>query len=185
MTGCRAARRALALAALLGLPLPAAAEGGGTVRVGDHPGFGRIVFQFAGPTGFRVQADGDRVALTFDGAPSVASPGALPRNVRSIVGKPGGATVLIGPGSEVRSYAVESRVVLDVLDPPAPRTAQPLARRAGQPQPGPARQGQPSQGQPSQGQPSQGQPSQANRARARRDRARRGRDRCSRGRTRP
>ena len=128
----RTARGAMALAALLAAPLPAAAEGGGTVRVGDHPGFGRIVFEFAGPTGFHVATEGDRVAVTFDGAPSVTSPGALPRNVRSILGGPGSAAVLLGPGARVRSYSVENRVVLDVLDPaPPPRAARPPAQRPG------------------------------------------------------
>ena len=119
-------------AALALLPVAALAQGTGAARVGNHPGFGRVVFEFASPTGFQQSGEGDRVVLTFDGAPAVASPGALPRNVRSVLGGTGTATLLLLPGARARAAQIGNRVVIDVLDPPAPRPQRPPpARLAG------------------------------------------------------
>jgi hypothetical protein len=87
------------------------------VKVGSFPGYGRIVFEFARPTGFEVaEADG-RAQVVFTGAPVLGKAKGLPRNVRAIEGAAGSATLVLAPGARVRSTRQGNRVVIDVLDP--------------------------------------------------------------------
>jgi hypothetical protein len=87
------------------------------VRVGDHTDFGRVVFDFVHFTGFRASRDGDRLVLRFDSKDLVASPPALPRNVRTMAGGLGQAELTVAPGAEVRTLRVGDRIALDVIDP--------------------------------------------------------------------
>jgi len=117
-----AAVAAAVAAVLAGGPGAALAQGAGTIRTGDHPGFGRIAFEFSEPTKFNLAVSGDRVIVVFEGAPVIGSPGAPPRNVRNIQGGQGAATLLLSPGARARPAAMGNWVVIDVLDPPrAPR----------------------------------------------------------------
>ena len=122
-------RRGLWFAAVVVLAAPwvAQAQGAATIRMADHPGFGRIVFEFPAPVTFNLAVDGNRVMVVFDGAPSIGVAGAPPRNVRSVQGGQGAATLVLSPGARARSSAVGNRVVVDVLDPP--RTARAAAGR--------------------------------------------------------
>ena len=113
------------------LPMAALAQDAAEVHVGDRPGFGRIVFEFQQPTTYDMVREGDRVMLVFAGAPSVEAPGRLPRNVRSIQGGHGSATLLLAPGARVRPAGIGNRVVVDVMDPPGVRAAKPAASRMG------------------------------------------------------
>ena len=135
-SGLLGARRRLRFAAALAVAAPwaAQAQGAATVRVADHPGFGRIVFEFPAPVTFNLAVDGDRVLVVFDGAPAIGAAGAPPRNVRSIQGGQGAATLVLSPGARARSSALGNRVVVDVLDPP--RTARAVAGRGGARAPG-------------------------------------------------
>ncbi len=124
MTGpLHAAAVAAVVAAILAAgPGAALAQNAGAMHTGDHPGFGRVVFEFNEPTKFNLAVSGDRVIVVFEGAPVVSSPGAPPRNVRNIQGGQGAATLLLVPGARARPAAMGNRVVVDVLDPPrAPR----------------------------------------------------------------
>ena len=124
--------RVLRLALLAtALPMAALAQDAAEVHVGDRPGFGRIVFEFQQPTTYDMVREGDRVMLVFAGAPSVEAPGKLPRNVRSIQGGHGSATLLLAPGARVHPAGIGNRVVVDVLDPPGARAAKPAASRMG------------------------------------------------------
>ena len=120
-------------AALVLMPMAALAQDAGAARIGNHPGFGRVVFEFASPTGFQQSGDSDKVVLTFDGAPAVTSPAALPRNVRSVLGGAGTATLLLLPGARARAAQIGNRVVIDVLDPPAVRPPRPPAAKPPEP----------------------------------------------------
>ena len=121
-------RLRLAAAVVLAAPWAAQAQGGATVRMADHPGFGRIVFEFPAPVTFNLAVDGDRVMVVFDGAPAIGAAGAPPpRNVRSVTGGQGAATLVLSPGARARSSSVGNRVVIDVLDPV--RTARAAAGR--------------------------------------------------------
>lgn len=112
-------RRAAILASIMAAAASSAFAGdAGVVRTVNHPGFGRLVFEFAGPTEYNLAVDGDRVMVVFEGAPAIASPGVLPRNVRGIQGGQGAATLLLSPGARARPTVIGNRVVIDVLDPP-------------------------------------------------------------------
>lgn len=96
---------------------PGLANAQAPVRVGNYPGFGRVVFEFAKPTSFDVAEDGGRLLITFQGAPALAAAKGLPRNVRAIQGVGGLATLVLVPGAHIRSSQQGNRVVIDVLDP--------------------------------------------------------------------
>ncbi len=101
------------------------------MRVGTHDGFGRVVFEFAAPTPFKLQRDGDAVVLSFAGAGQVPPAGGT-RNIASVAGGAATATVTVAPGSTLRTMRLGNRVVVDVLDPagakPAPSAKPPAAR---------------------------------------------------------
>lgn len=103
------------------LVAPALASAQSTVRVADYPGFGRVVFEFAAPTAFEVEEQGDRLQVVFEGAPMVGTAPRLPRNVRAIQGGAGSATLVLAPGARFRSYRERNRVGIDVMDPPPSR----------------------------------------------------------------
>ncbi len=107
----------LGWAALAALAPWAALADTAAVRVADHPGFGRVVFEFAAPTPYEMAVDGDRVILVFDGAPVIGPAGAPPRNVRLMQGGTGSATLVLSPGARARAVAMGNRVVLDIMDP--------------------------------------------------------------------
>ena len=115
---------------LLAATLPGAAWAQVSVRAGDHPGFGRVVFDFAAPTGFDLVEDGGRVLVVFEGGPALGAAPPPPRNVRSIRAAEGSATLILIPGARVRSARMGNRVVLDVRDPAPDRPARVAARAA-------------------------------------------------------
>ncbi len=117
-------RALLFAAAVLSAGL-ARAEVPASVRVGDHPGFGRIVFDFPEPTSFDLVERGNRLLVTFSGAATIGTPGTVPRNVLSLAGGQGSATVLLTPGARVRPSQAGNRVVIDVLDSPPTRARLP------------------------------------------------------------
>ena len=124
--------RVLRLALLAtALPMAALAQDAASARMIDHPGFGRVVFEFQQPTTYDMVREGDRLMLVFAGAPSVQVPGKLPRNVRSIQGGHGSATLLLAPGARVHPAGIGNRVFIDVLDPPGSRAPKMAAGRAG------------------------------------------------------
>ncbi len=96
---------------------PSLASAQALVHVADYPNFGRVVFEFAVPTGFKVVEKDDRLLITFEGAPQVGAASRLPRNVRAIQGGAGSATLVMAPGARFRSFRERSRVGIDVFDP--------------------------------------------------------------------
>ncbi len=130
---------------LLLAAVPAYAADTVDVRMGEHPGFGRVVFEFAAPTPFRMERDGDAVTLHFDGAAGVPTLAGSTRNIAGVAGGAATATVSVSSGAKVRTMRLGNRVVLDVLDPasekppaparPTPRAAVPARAAAQQPKP--------------------------------------------------
>ena len=103
-----------------------AAAPAASIRTGNHPSFGRVVFDL--PAGARWSLDrvGDRLTVRFSGADPL--PGAPPpRNVRALTAAPGSAELSLAPGTRVRTTRVGSRLVLDLLDPAASAVA-PVAK---------------------------------------------------------
>ncbi len=102
------------------------------MRGGRHPGFTRLVFEWPGPVGYRVERDGDRVNVAFDRAGAARLAGlklADLENVAAIdpVDGPDGLVVAltVPEGARMRHYADGGKVVLDILNvvmaPVAPR----------------------------------------------------------------
>ncbi len=125
------------LAALLCAAAPAAwaaDPGPGTepvsvpVRIGEHDGFGRVVFDFPKAPAYRMTRHGDEVTLSFDAADRVVAPGgAVPRHVRAIAGGAGRAVITVAPGAEIRVMRIGNRLALDVLAPNSPPASKPHA----------------------------------------------------------
>lgn len=131
--------RKAAMGLLLGLlVLPAAAQPRVAIRTGDHPGHGRIVFDWAAPPAYQAEQQGDRVILRFANAEAIDMAGArrLPRNVLAVEKVPGGIELTLRPGARMRHFRNGPKVALDLLDPTEPSVAE--ARRP-PPPPEPAR----------------------------------------------
>jgi hypothetical protein len=107
----------------LGLPAlssrPAAAEEDAVVRVrtGDHPTFGRVVFDFPGRVSYKLTRDGDRVRLRFEGAGRIGSVPSRARNIQRITGGEGQADLVVSPETTIHPWRMGNGIVIDVLDP--------------------------------------------------------------------
>ncbi|EFH09146.1 hypothetical protein HMPREF0731_4635, partial [Pseudoroseomonas cervicalis ATCC 49957] len=96
-----------------------------TVRTGQHPGFSRIVFDWPELPGYTLVQQGDVVELVFGPAGTLAFEAASvrpPRNIASVEPLSGGLRLRLTPGSRARHFVLGRRVVVDLLDPPAPPT---------------------------------------------------------------
>lgn len=112
----------LCAAFLLASGAPAAAEGermsiAAIMRVGDHPGFGRVVFDL--PSGARAETrvERQRVTVVFEGA---AAPTLSVRPVRNLAGAEvvdHGLAITLIPEAQVRIGRPSGKLVLDLLDP--------------------------------------------------------------------
>ena len=101
---------------LHGLALPARAEGV-SVKVGNFPGFGRVVFDVPADVEFQLVEEVGRAILVITGSPTVPAPAGLPRNFVVLEGGAGAATLVFKPGARVRTSRVGQRVIVDALDP--------------------------------------------------------------------
>ncbi len=96
-----------------------------SVRAGNHPGFGRLVFDVAGNTKYRLSRDGDHVHLGFSPAVVINDPRFMPHNVLSVSGGVGGVELVVAAGARVRPSRIGERVVVDVIDPAGSPEAKP------------------------------------------------------------
>lgn len=97
------------------------------IRIGEHDGYTRLVFDWPEPTEYRVNRDGDRVSVRFARAgtfDTAAIQNALPAYVAGFDSEAAGknalrAIIRVAEGARVRHFAVEKsgRVVLDILRP--------------------------------------------------------------------
>ncbi|MCS6892032.1 MAG: hypothetical protein NZN45_10480 [Rhodovarius sp.] len=120
----------VALPLLLLLALPAEAVERVAVRVGDHPGHGRIVFDWPAPPPYSIAQEGALVRLRFQapGEPAAENLRRLPRNVLGLQPAEGGVDIRISEGARLRHFRLGNRVVVDILDP-APGEAAPAPAR--------------------------------------------------------
>ncbi len=95
------------------------AEGDAEVRVrtGDHPGFGRVVFDFPERVSYKLSRDGDRVRLRFDGAGRIGSAPSRARNIQRITGGDSQADLIVSPATQIHPWRMGNGIVIDVLDP--------------------------------------------------------------------
>jgi hypothetical protein len=117
------------LVLVLALALPAAAGAqeprAVALRMGSHPGHGRLVFDLpAGGIGYRAEMQGERLLLRFD-APPPALPAAsrLPRNVTGLAMEGDAVAVTAAAGVRLRHFRLDNRVVVDAGDAPAAERA--------------------------------------------------------------
>jgi len=105
---------------LTALPLPmttfAATPSAVTIRSGNHPDFGRVVFDAPAHARYNLVRDGDRLTVQF--APGIALQGApaLPRNVAALHADGSEATLTLAPGSTIHASRIGDHVVIDVFD---------------------------------------------------------------------
>lgn len=127
----RARHSAWALAALL-LAAPASAETRVGVRTGDHPGHGRIVFDWPSAPTYRVEEREGTVLLRFPAGAAVDLGGArrLPRNLLAVREIEGAIELRVAPGARIRHFRNGPKVAVDILDPTPEATAAARARPA-------------------------------------------------------
>ena len=95
----------------------ARAEQSVPVRVGEHPGFGRIVFDFGEPVQVQIERDGTQVMLHIATTRPIGPVPGHPRNVQEITAAGGEVRLSVVPGARIRTMRVQNRLVVDVLDP--------------------------------------------------------------------
>ncbi len=94
------------------------------VRYGNHPGFGRLVFDTADGAAVPANRSGDVVTVQL-GRPSRVDDAMMPHNVRAVRSDLTTVTFEIAAGAMLRRSIVNRHLVLDVLDPPSPTAAIP------------------------------------------------------------
>lgn len=87
------------------------------LRVGNHPGFGRVVFDLPTHADFQVTQQGQHVAIQFGGNVTIGSAPGTPHNVLSITGGNGRAELEVAPGTTLHAWRLGDKVVIDVQDP--------------------------------------------------------------------
>lgn len=125
MAAARATLLAAAVAATAAAATPALGQGTmAFIRSGDHPGYGRIVFDLPPNTSYQADRVGDRVILRFDSGVTVPAGGTPPRNVAGIDGGQGRAEVVLASGGvRHRAFRLGDRVIVDALDESATEPA--------------------------------------------------------------
>ena len=99
-----------------------------SVRVGDHPGFGRLVFEFDTAPAYTASEQSGQLVLHFPGASAIPDAPRMPRNVLAATGGDGAATIRLAPGARWHAQQIGNRIVIDVLDPPRRTSAKPVAQ---------------------------------------------------------
>lgn len=95
------------------------------VRYGDHPGFGRIVFDVTNGSAVGVTQLGDTVEVGLSGN-TLHAVGRLPRNVTAVDFAADRVRVTLAPGAQLQRHVVNQHLVLDALDPAPPVTPPPV-----------------------------------------------------------
>ncbi len=92
------------------------------VRVGSHPGYGRVVFDWNARTDYQATVEGDTLVLRFAdrGRPRVDAVGAPPRNVLGLSAADGTVRIAAREGARFRHFHHGPKLVVDILDPGAP-----------------------------------------------------------------
>jgi hypothetical protein len=97
----------------------AEAPSGTAIRAGNHTGFGRLVFDVAAGTHYKLDRAGDTVTIAFPDKTALQQPPHAPRNVRSLKASADRAEIVVAAGASLREMRIDGHVVIDVLDPRA------------------------------------------------------------------
>ena len=116
----------------------ALADAGPTVpvRVGNHEGFSRVVFNLPSRADYQITQQGDHVVVHFPADVSIGAANAIPRNVLAISGGIGQAEIVLAPGATFRDWRLGNVVVIDVADHDA-SNGKPTTQQTGTTQPAP------------------------------------------------
>ena len=110
-----------------------------TIRSGDHPDFGRIVFDAPPHMPYHVVRDGDHLTVKFAGDAALAGDPRLPRNIKGLQADHAEAVLTVASGATFHDARLGDHVVIDVFDPApsaADAAAEPQARHPAPPAPG-------------------------------------------------
>jgi tetratricopeptide (TPR) repeat protein len=106
--------------------------GGTAVRSGSHSGFGRVVIDTTATTTFTLDQDSDHVVVHLPDDLSLGAPPSLPRNVVAITSLGPTLELVLRHGAQIRSWRLNGRIILDIMDeaaaPPAARPGQTAAQ---------------------------------------------------------
>jgi hypothetical protein len=134
--GIRLRVQAWLFAALLScLPLVAIhAEGvvSVPVRVGSHPGYGRVVFDLPARSEYSLTQQGQHVVVQFTGAMTIGSSTVVQHNVLAVTGGAGQAEFDVAPNTVLRDSWFGNHLVIDVWDRGAAPNLPPAATQAAQ-----------------------------------------------------
>ena len=110
------------------------------VRIGDHPNFSRVVFDWPGAVDYQITTVGNQTVVRFDRPAEIdlsklnTSP---PKHILSAAattdGKSTLVTLVIDPATRIRHFRVDLRIVIDALVAPAgdkPEDAAPASQEA-------------------------------------------------------
>ncbi len=92
------------------------------LRVGSHPGHGRLVFDCPRPMDYRVERDGTQILLRFPEPAQLrlgAAARSRTRNLGAIREEEGAVVIEVTPGTILRHFRLGDRIVLDLVDGPA------------------------------------------------------------------
>jgi len=113
----------------LATPGPSLAADPIPVRTGNHPTYGRIVFDAPANTRYRLTREGDQISVRFPDDQILARPGSPPRNVAKLGVAGSRLDFTIRAGATIREMRLGERLVIDIADPPSgPRADEPPQR---------------------------------------------------------
>ena len=97
------------------------------VRAGEHPGFGRLVFDWPSEVDYKLEREGKFVRIRFDQAARIDLSrlvAALPGRVLATTGETKKSEVYVAlevpPGAELRHFRDGTKVAVDIIAPAAP-----------------------------------------------------------------
>ncbi len=118
---------AVLLTTLAGAAAAVAAEATISVRYGNHPGFGRVVFDAEDGGAIAVEQSDASVTVHLKLRARLPAGGA-PRNIRSVSQSGDDVAIELAPGAKLRRLIVNNHLVVDALDAPvAAMTLAPLS----------------------------------------------------------
>jgi hypothetical protein len=87
------------------------------LRTGEHPGFGRVVFDTPPGVTATPTRQGDKLVVHFTQQAAIQAGVRPPYNIRDIEAAPGEVTLNLTPGARIRQMWLGGRLVIDVLKP--------------------------------------------------------------------
>lgn len=97
------------------------------VRAGEHPGFGRLVFDWSGDVGYELEREGNFVRIRFDRPARIdlsRIAAALPGRVSATTSETKKSEVfvalMVAPEAEIRHFRDGAKIAVDIVAPPPP-----------------------------------------------------------------